>query len=297
MLHRLTELYTIIDDFCKEYEKDIKRKALVSGTRNTRKRDTKVKLSEILTILVIYQSSNIKNFKSFYIFLQREMKGAFRDLCSYQRFIELTPRALMPLLILLNCLYGSCDGTSYADSTKIEVCHIKREKRNKLFKGLAKKSKGTMGWFYGFKLHIITNKRGELLNAFFSYANVDDRQGLINMCKSLFGDIIADRGYLGKELKEKLKAKGINLITRGRKNMKADLSLKEQALLNSRNIIETVIGKLKIQFNLEHTRHRSICGFMLNILSSLIAYCFSENKPKTEIKYAKNINKPILAIA
>ena len=147
-----------------------------------------------------------------------------------------------------------------------------------------------MGWYYGFKLHIMTNTKGELLNAYFSYANVDDRQGLLAMCKKIFGNLIGDRGYLGRQLKQTLHTQGINLITRGRKNMKNHLlNLTELTMLNSRNLIETVIGKLKLQFNLEHTRHRSISGFIINILTSLISYCFSSNKPRSNIKYPKFI--------
>jgi hypothetical protein len=238
MLDCLEELYLIIDNFCKEYEKDRQKKVLASQTKKTRNRSTRLSLSEIVMILVLYQSSGFKDFKSFYRFVQRDLKPAFNKVNSYNRFIELAPRAIKPLMILLNSLYASCDGVSYIDSTAIKVCHIKREKRHKLFKGIASKSKSTMGWFYGFKLHIMTNTKGELLNSFFSHANVDDRQGLLVMCKKIFGNLIGDRGYLGKQLKQTLHNQGINLITRGRKNMKSHiLNLTELAMLNSRNLI------------------------------------------------------------
>ncbi len=286
MLTCLEELYIIIDDFCKEYEKNSQNKVLGSSIKKTRKRKTKLSLSEIISLLILYQSSNIKNFKAFYRFIQTELTKAYPNLCSYNRFIELAPRAVKPLMVL----FASYDGLSYIDSTSLKVCHIKRETRHKLFKRIATKSKSTMGWFYGFKLHIMTNKKGELLNAYFSHANVDDRQGLLAMCKKIFGNLIGDRGYLGKKIKQTLQTQGINLITRGRKNMKNHhLNLIELAMLNSRNLIETVIGKLKLQFNLEHTRHRSISGFIINILASLIAYCFSSNKPRSNIKYHKFI--------
>ncbi len=298
MLNCLDELYSITDDFCKEYEKNIKKRALGNARKKTRNRKYKLSLSQIVTIIILYQTSNIKNFKAFYMFLTREMKGLFPTACSYQRFVELAPIAMMPLMLMLNCLYASCDGKSIVDSTTIKVCHIKREKRHKTFKGIAVKSKGTMGWFYGFKLHIITNLKGELLNAHFSYANIDDRKGLINMCKKIFGDVIADKGYIGKEFKQSLKSQGINLITRGKKNMKEHkLTAREQALINTRNLVETVIGKLKLQCNLEHTRHKSMNGLMLNILSTLVAYCLMVKKPKISVNYAKNLNKPLLAIA
>jgi hypothetical protein len=288
MLNHLEELYPIVDDFCKEYEKKNQNNVLDSKTKKKRKRKTRISLSEIISLLILYQSSNIKNFKAFYRFIEKELSKAYPNLCSYNRFIELAPRAIKALMMLLNSLYASCNGVSYVDSTSLKVCHIKREKRHKLFKDIASKSKSTMGWFYGFKLHIMTNTKGELLNAYFSHANVDDRLGLLAMCKKIFGNLIGDRGYLGTQLKQTLHNQGINLITRGRKNMKNHtLNLAELAMLNSRNLIETVIGKLKLQFNLEHTRHRSISGFIINILACLIAYCFSSNKPKSNIILSK----------
>jgi hypothetical protein len=96
----------------------------------------------------MFQSSRMRDFKSFYYFVSREMRRAFPNLCSYQRFIELMPRGIPVLIILLNCLYESCDGISFVDSSAIKVCHIKREKRHKVFKGMAKKSKSSMGWYY-----------------------------------------------------------------------------------------------------------------------------------------------------
>src|SRR5687767_14265463 len=124
--------------------------------------------------MIIFQSSRIRDFKAFYYFIQRELKSAFPKLCSDQRFIELMPRAIPALIVLLNCLYESCDGSSFIDSSAIKVCHIKREKRNRVFKGIAKKAKSSMGWYFGFKLHVMVNKKGELLAANFSMADVDD---------------------------------------------------------------------------------------------------------------------------
>jgi hypothetical protein len=293
MLDRLTELYMICDDFCKHYENWQKKCKQITDKNKpkTRCRKGLLTLSEIVCILVLYQSSNMKNFKSFYLTLGFEIKSAFPNLCSYQRFIALREKAIPVLILLHYAVLSSCDGISYVDSTTIKACHIKREKRHKTFKLWAKKSKGTMGWFYGFKLHIIVNSKGELLNAFFSAGNVDDRDGLREMCKNIFGDIVGDRGYIGKDLKTELSEKGMNLITRAKKNMKKQsLSLKEDALLKSRNIIETVIGKLKIECTIEHTRHRSLNGLMINILCALISYSLMSKKPKTEIKYAKNID-------
>lgn len=279
MLDCLNELYYIIDTFYKKFDEHFQRTSLEQHpTKKRKKRTTTLSLSEMMTILVLFQSSNFKNFKSFYFFLQREMKGAFNKLCSYNRFIELVPRCWLPLSVLLNLLFASCHGISIVDSTPIKVCHIRRAKRHKTFKDSAQKSKSTMGWFFGFKLHIIVDQKGQLMNALLDSARVDDRAALLKMCQNLFGDLIADRGYIGKEFKENLRKMGINMITRGRKNMKSHvLTPRENDLLKKRNIVETVIGKLKIKFNIEHTRHRSMTGFMTNMLCALIAYCFCEH--------------------
>lgn len=270
-----------MDNFCKEFEQRYKRHILSSTKGKTRSRNTQVSLSEMLCLLIMFQSSRMRDFKSFYYFVSKEMRRAFPKLCSYQRFVELMPRAIPMLIVLLNCLYESCDGTSFVDSSEIKVCHIKREKRHKVFKGIAKKSKSSMGWYYGFKLHVIVNKKGELISANFSLADVDDRQGLINMCKNIFGDIIGDRGYISQNLKSSLKHQGINLITRGRKNMKNHiLTAHEKALLSARSIVETVIGQLKHGCQIEHTRHRSSNGLIINVLCALISYCFYHQSSK-----------------
>ena len=101
----------------------------------------------------------------------------------------------MPILLYFKsiCL-GQCTGISFVDSTSLEVCNIKREKQHKVFKGIAQKSKSTMGWIFGFKLHLIINDKGEILSFCFSKANVDDRdQSVMNiMTKEVFGKLFGD---------------------------------------------------------------------------------------------------------
>jgi len=76
----------------------------------------------------------------------------------------------------LNSRKGRCTGISFVDSTGLAVCKNKRIERNKVFKGIAKRGKTTMGWFYGFKLHLIINHKGELLSFIVTPGNVDDRK-------------------------------------------------------------------------------------------------------------------------
>ena len=59
-----------------------------------------------------------------------------------------------------------------------------------------------MGWFYGFKLHLICNEKGDLLNFMVTPGNVDDREPLRNksFIERIFGRLVGDKGYICKEL-------------------------------------------------------------------------------------------------
>ena len=117
-------------------------------------------------------------------------------------------------MYLKNRGLGKCTGISFVDSTTMNVCHIKREKQHRVFKGLASKSKSTMGWFFGFKLHLIINDRGEILSFCFSKANIDDRNKnvLKVMTKEVFGKLFGDRGYISQKLAEYLWNDGVELV-------------------------------------------------------------------------------------
>ena len=110
--------------------------------------------------------------------------------------------------------------------------------------------------------------------------NTDDRKPVLGLCERLFGSLYADRGYISKALREKLRERGINLVYRVRKNMAPlELSASDEEVLKKRSRIETVIGLLKEQLQLEHSRHRSVRNFRVNIVSTLIAYQKLEKKP------------------
>ena len=177
---------------------------------------------------------------------------------------------------------GECTGISFIDSTVLRVCHNKRIKRNKTFKGIAEVGKSTLGWFFGFKLHLIINDKGEILSFYLTKGNVDDRdaKAITRMTKEIFGKLFGDKGYISKALSDLLFGNGIQLITAVRRNMKSKaLSNEEKLLLRKRSVIETVNDELKNMCQVEHTRHRSISGFLLNVISAIAAYSFFPKKP------------------
>lgn len=173
----------------------------------------------------------------------------FPDLLSYSRFIQIEHRVIIPLLMFIRLIgFGSYIGISFVDSTKIAVCHNKRITTNKAFKDMAEVGKSTMGWFYGFKLHLVCNDRGELLNFCLTKGNVDDRNPEVFnvLSRKLFGDLFADKGYISKKLFNSLWNEGIHLVTGIKNNMKNQLmSMREKILLRKRSVIETINDELK----------------------------------------------------
>ena len=276
----ITTLYVCLDDFCKLYENAVQSKALPNPDK--RIREGYLSLSEMLLIAVYYHFSPFKDFKRYYIYgICHEHKDKFKKLPTYHRFIALKKRLFVPLSILLNNLFGDETGIYFADSTTLEVCHNKRICRHKVFKDMAARGKSTMGWFYGLKLHIIINHKGEIMAIKITAGNVDDRKALVDMVKNLRGKCFADKGYIGKDIFKTLWARGLHLITGIKKNMKQILCpLIDKLLLRKRFIVETIFGFLKTEFNLQHSRHRSSSNALVHILAALVAYSFKNNKPQ-----------------
>tara|TARA_B110000014_G_C19998894_1_gene517580 strand:- start:63 stop:956 length:894 start_codon:yes stop_codon:yes gene_type:complete len=287
--NKITEIFCVVDEFCLEYDKSVKH--FLIG--NTSKRPPKMSKSEIITITILFHISGYKCFKHFYLFyVQKHLTQDFPDTVSYNRFTELIQQNLMPMtLFLKTCCLGECNGISFVDSTPIRVCKNKRIKRNKVFKGIATTGKSTMGWFYGFKLHIIINDKGEILNFTITQANQDDRSPLKQerFLDKIFGKLYADKGYIGKSLAELLFIDGVQLITQLKNNMKNSLmSISDKILLRKRSVIETVNDELKNICQIEHSRHRCFNNFIANIVAGLIAYSFFPKKPAIKFETVKS---------
>ena len=204
------------------------------------------------------------------------------------RFVELEKEVAIPLaLFIKKVLLGKCTGISFVDSTPLRVCRNQRIHIHKVFKGIAQRGKCSMGWFFGFKLHLICNERGELLNFMIPPGDVDDRKPLEYKAfvEFIYGKLVGDKGYISKNLFQRLFVDGIQLITKLKNNMKGTLmSVSDKLLLRKRAIIETVNDELKNIAQVEHSRHRSFDSFIVNTLESLAAYCFFPKKPTIAVQ-------------
>jgi len=288
-----TQLFCEIDDFVKTLDYS-KGQILLNKRKSNRGSKPQMSLSELMTIIILYHSSGFKNFKVFYYYLLEHKRSEFPKLLSYNRFIEWMPYCLLPLCSYLNTRRGEVTGISYVDSCPLAVCKNIRIPRNKVFKGLAARGKCSMGWFFGFKLHIIVNELGELLSFKVTKGNTNDRVPVKDMCKGLSGKLFGDKGYIGKKLFEQLWNDGVHLITNVKSNMKNKLvPLHDKLLLRKRFIIETINDQLKNISNIEHSRHRSPVNFMVNVIAGLISYTHKEKKPSITI--SEKLREHVLA--
>lgn len=289
---KITDIFYLTDNFCQQFDRSVQKHLL----GNKPKRRPTMSCSEVITLMVTFHSGSFRNMKHFYLYyVQKHLAHLFPHTVSYNRFVELMQAATLPMSIFLKtCCMGEGTGISFIDSTPIRVCKNKRIKRNKVFEGIAQIGKSTMGYFFGFKLHIVINDKGELLNFAITQGNVDDREPLKNknFIKALKGKLFADKGYVSQTLTHILFLDGLHLITSIRNNMKNTLmELKDKILLRKRSVIETVNDELKNICQVEHSRHRSFSNFITNLISGLIAYSFFPKKPA--IKYHQSITPQI----
>ena len=247
-----------------------------------------------MTILIAFHQSHYRDFKAFYCeHVLKNWRAEFPGLVSYSRFVEYVPSVLVPLLMYLRtCCLGSCTGISFVDSTSLDVCRNQRIHNHKVFDGLAARGKTSMGWFFGFKLHLVINDRGEILQFCLAPGNIDDREPVPQLAKKLFGKLFGDKGYISKKLAQTLRELfDVQLVTKLRSTMKNQLMLlSDRLLLRKRATVELVIDQLKNISQIEHSRHRSFSNFIVNVLCGLIAYCRKPSKPSLGLEHLMSLS-------
>jgi hypothetical protein len=289
----IVALFCDIDDFCQTFE-PLWRQHLVSGGSRQRWRAQRLCLSEVMTLVVSFHQSGYRTFKDYYLrYVTAHLRWAFPQVVSYTRFVELMAAALVPLCAYLQTRKGRSAGVAFIDSTLLAVCHPKRSGRHKVFAGLARWGRNSLGWGYGFKLHLLINDVGELLACRLTVANVDDRVPVPALVAKVQGKVFGDRGYISQALFDTLFAQGVQLITKLRKDMKNKLlPMMDKLLLRKRSLIETVNDQLKNISQIEHSRHRSVTNFLVNLVAGLIAYTYQPKKPSLHIRMPQNASVP-----
>lgn len=290
----LIMIYCFVDDFLKGTLCSIKYSLTRPNHNQPPLKKHNLSLAELASLAIFRFFTGHRNWKDFYAHVKTYHGQDFPKLPAYQNFLEainslsiLATIMLQGFMNIFNKLTGE-KGLKFTDSTRLRVCEIKREFSHKACKGLASKSKSSMGWFYGFKLHIICNELMQILNLKITAATRDERKTLEMMWNNIFGMIIADAGYVSKKLEEKALSLGKFLLTGVRANMRKIMTETEHQLLKMRQLVETVFSVLKLRMGLETSLPRSPLGHFAHYLWCLTAY---QLKKFFELLFAK----PLLA--
>lgn len=204
---KITEIFCMVDDFCHIYDRFIKINGLAPKRDKSKRkyhRDSTLSDAEVMTIMILFHLMGYKCLKHLYLNeVYKNMTDLFPHTVSYNRFVELERKVAVPFILFVKkCCLGGCTGISFVDSTALRVCKNQRIHLHRVFKGLAQRGQCSMGWFYGFKLHLICNEKGDLLSFMVTPGNVDDREPLRNksFIERIFGRLVGDKGYICKEL-------------------------------------------------------------------------------------------------
>ena len=163
---KVIELFCMADDFCKFFDAMMAKYTLKPTAKRKYHRASTMSKAEIMLVMILFHDSGYRCLKHFYQEkVRKHMRHLFPKVVSYNRFVELEKEVAIPLaLFIKKVLLGKCTGISFVDSTPLRVCKNQRILIHKTFKGIAQRGKCSMGWFFRFKLHLICNERGELLN-------------------------------------------------------------------------------------------------------------------------------------
>ena len=276
----LITIYCFVDDFLKGVLNSIKFALRRPGQNTPPTPKHNLTLAELVSLAIFRFLTGHRNWKDFYQHVRTYHAQDFPGLPAYENFLRaMNDLSFLALLLLHGFMefFKSItrdEDPKLTDSTKLEACKIKREFTNKVAKNIAKKAKSSMGWFYGFKLHIICNELMQILNFRITAGNLDDRKGLEIIWNDIFGMIVADAGYLGGNWQKKAHGLGKQLLTGVRANMKKVITETQHQLLKLRQRVETVFSVLKLRFGIESTLSRSELGFFAHYIWSITAYQF-----------------------
>jgi hypothetical protein len=297
-VQKIVDIYCFCHDFYTNIDIPL---GLPSSRRHTGGRPPKLTIPERMTILILFQHSKYKTLKDFYIkdIEKGYLSSYFLQKPCYSQFTRGIKSTLVHLFMAVGALNQTQSSPRedsqksekkkryYIDSTLLPVCHIKREYRHKTFKGLATKGASSMGFFIGFKLHLVVDTKGNIVSFRLTKGNVaDNNQELLRqLLKGLKGKVFGDKGYLSK-ISQELENQGLKLVTKTRKNMKKTPKRDEEErfYLWKRGYIETIFHLFKNQLMLWHTRHRNPLNWLAHTVSCLVAWQFYDKKPTVDFQ-------------
>ena len=272
----LYHLFDKIDEIVKVMDKSVK-KQLLPKFKSKGGRRSGLSLAAILSFGIFRFFVGIKDVKHYHHYLLSYFSMELGVIPNYPNFNRLMNQSLPWAIFLIQWLMqcqrkeAPCD-LHFIDSTSLKVCGNKRIFDHKVCDGFARRGKSSMGYFFGFKLHMVCDALGRLVSLMITPGNSDDRKFVLKLLKGLKGLVVADAGYLSKELMTQLFEQGIFFLTGVRKNMKRLMTQAQHQLLKLRQRAEGVFSVLKYRLNIEAPIARSLVGYISRCIFPCLSY-------------------------
>jgi transposase len=202
----------------------------------------------------------------------------FKDIlkCSYKTFVEAINRAsLMALLILkyfMSFNQKNQNLVKYTDATDIPVCLAKNAKHHRTMRDFASWGHSGKGFYYGLKLTITRDAKGRLLNICFSSGNANDRDLFRKINKYINGIIVADAGYVSKQLEKDMNTDDRWVLIKPYASMRKLATTWQLALYKKRFDIEFDFRNMKMFHGLVTSLPRSTNGYVANYLYAILSF-------------------------
>jgi hypothetical protein len=228
-----------------------------------------IPLTDILSLALFQHAGQITTKKKLWEHMRPE--------CSYKTLVVNTnrffPIAIYILTLILNYNKQNAHLVKLIDSTDVPVCSNRKAKYHSVMKEFAHWSKTGKGWFYGLKMHLLTDLNGKILSIKFTSGNVNDRIVVMDLAKGLDGFFVADAGYHSSKLEYELSHTGKRiLLAKPLANMKKVATMLDTYLYTQRMKIEINFKVLKQYYGLETSLARSSFGYFSNYLYAILAY-------------------------
>lgn len=262
--HQMTEIYVFVDDFLQAHPRRAR-------WRRSPNRHPAFTDAEVITIALSQGSFGCATLKQAYLRIRENWRAAFPRLCSYQQWLHRLHRLTSIIGQLVEAARRSDVPETHLylmDAKPIPVCKPIRHGRVRLLReDGAYFGKSTAGWFFGFKLHVITTAAGAVLCGALTPGNTNERDVAVALAQAVDGGIVlCDGGYRSAPLAGLLAAEAELLMITPQE------SGQRRALVSSlRERVETTFSQLWARF-VDRVFSRSWPGLWNTIKLKMLHY-------------------------
>lgn len=257
---KLKSIVTHLSQQCKLFEETPK-----SG------RPRKINDIDALTLALYQHASTRATKKSVYEDFKRVLRCSYKTLVVWMN--KLATASLRLLCILMRIGKKQSHLVKYTDATDIPVCLKKNADKHTTMQDFAGWGRSSKGWFYGLKMTMTRDHEGRMLGVKFTQPGDNDRDIFRTINKDIHGIIVADAGYVSKQLEEDMYLERTRwLLIRPYRTMKKLMTKWQEELYRGRFKIEFDFRDLKLFHGLVTSMPRSVNGYLANYVHALLSF-------------------------